>query len=788
VVTSLVGSSVRKHDGDLYLTGRAAYAADIVLPGMVHAALVRSPHPHARILELDAAAARAKPGVLAVLTGAEAAELAEPVPHSLDPAGLGGKHAVIHCLAVGKALYAGHPVAAVVAETAADAAAAAAEVAVRYEPLPFVLGPDEALADSAPKLYEDWESNVVIGGEIGLDGFEEAAVAAGRTLSGELRIQRGTSAPIETRCYVAEWDERELLLTFRGTTQNPHPLRWTLATALRLPETQVRVIASRTGGSFGLKMYGHPEEVLVCVLARLVGRPVRWLESRAECMLAGAREQIHRFEVAFDDEGRIHAIRDRALSDYGAPGPGHGWGMAFVNAMTIPTGYAVERCRVSYSVVATNKGPWVGVRPFGKDNATVVTERIVELVAEATGLDPAEVRRRNFVPADAFPYQTVSGHLLDSGDFEGLLDKALARAGYEELRAEQAALRSEGRLLGVGLGFELTPEGADIPGALVGGMDTSTVKMAPSGAVTVLTGVTSPGSGNDTAIAQIVAAELGVDLSQVSVVQGDTALCPFGYGNLSSRSLVAGGGAASLAAQDIAAKLRLVAAAMVHSEAERIVLGGGMASVEDEPDKAVPIPAVAHAVYSLGFILALGIEPTLESMRTYRPPNIRHLPDEQGRISPFATFPSAFHVSVVEVDRETGIVSLRRHVTVHDCGTVVNPLFVDGQVRGSVVMGIGAALGEELVYGEDGLLASDGFKSYLLPRADDLPPIELVHQVTPSPFSFLGAKAAGEGGFAGAQAAVFNAVNDAIRPLGARLDRLPVSAPNVLAALRKAAG
>jgi carbon-monoxide dehydrogenase large subunit len=381
----------------------------------------------------------------------------------------------------------------------------------------------------------------------------------------------------------------------------------------------------------------------------------------------------------------------------------------------------------------------------------------------------------------------ASGHMLDSGDYEGLLDKALDCAGYDELRRKQAELRERGRYLGIGIGFELTPDGADIPGALVGGSDTTTVKMNPSGGVTVLTGVTSPGNGNDTAIAQIVADEVGVELADVAVVQGDSSLCPFGYGNLSSRSLVAGGGAAALAAKDIADKLRAVAAAMLHAEPEQIALGGGMAVVSGEPEKAVPVSAVAHAVYSLGFILALGIEPTLESTRTYRPSNIRHLPDEQGRISPFATFPSAVHVSVLEVDVETGLAELRRHVVAHDCGTVINPVFVDGQVRGGVVMGIGAALGEELVYGDDGLPGSDGFKTYLLPRADDVPAIELVHQVTPSPFSFRGAKAAGEAGFAGAQAAVFNAVNDAIRPLGARIERLPVSGPNVLAAIHDAA-
>ena len=788
MTASLVGTSVRKHDGDVYLTGRAVFAADISLPGMGHVAIVRSTHPHARILDVDVEKARANPSVLGVLTGAEAAAVVDPIPHALDPAGLGGNHADVRCLAVDKVVYVGQPVAAVVARTAGDAAAAARDVIVRYEPLPAVLDAEAALAEDAPLLYEEWGTNVILAGSVGPDDFDEVAAQANHVLGGELGIHRGTSAPIEPRCYLAEWNAREELLTFTGTTQNPHQLRSMLATSLRLSERQIHVVAPRQGGSFGLKQFGHPEEVLVCVLARMLGHPVKWLEDRSESMLAAGREQIHRFEIAFDEDGRVRALRDRAISDHGAAAPGHGWGMGLVNALSISAGYAIEHCRVDYRVVATNKSPWVGVKPFGKDNAALVLERVMELVAEATGIDPADVRRRNFVPREAFPYVTSSGLELDSGDYHGLLEKALARVGYENARTEQEVLRGQGRLCGIGIGFELTPEGSDVPGAFVGGTDTTTVRMDPSGQVTVLTGVTSPGNGNDTAIAQIVADEIGIDLSEISVVQGDSSLCPYGFGNLSSRSVVAGGGAAALAAGDIAEKLRTVAATMLHSEPVLVSLGSGMATVIAEPEKAVPLAAVAHAVYSLGYILALGIEPSLESTRTFRPENIRHLPDEQGRIQPFATYPNALHIAVVEVDAETGLVELRRHVVVHDCGTVVNPTFVDGQIRGGVVMGIGAATSEELVYSNDGALQSDGFKTYLLPRATDLPPIEVEHQVTPSPFTYRGVKGAGEAGFAGAQAALLNAVSDAIRPLGARIDRLPLSAPNVLAALQAAGG
>jgi carbon-monoxide dehydrogenase large subunit len=314
-------------------------------------------------------------------------------------------------------------------------------------------------------------------------------------------------------------------------------------------------------------------------------------------------------------------------------------------------------------------------------------------------------------------------------------------------------------------------------------VDTSTVRMDPAGHVTVLTGVTSPGGGSDRGIARLVGIELGVDPAEITVVQGDTDLCPYGYGNLSSRSLVAGGGAALLAARDIAVKLRTVAAAMLHADTDTITLVGGTAAAGG---KAVPLAAVAHAVHTLGFIVALGIDPSLEATRTYRPGNISHLPDDKGHIQPFSTYSNAVHVAVVEVDGETGELSLKRHVTAHDCGTIVDETLVEGQLRGAVAMGVGLVMGEELPYGADGRPVAAGFKTYLMPRTTDVPHVELVHQQTPSPFTWGGAKGAGEVGFSGAVAALVGAVNDAVRPLGVRFDRLPLSPPTVLAALRQA--
>jgi carbon-monoxide dehydrogenase large subunit len=782
-----IAERVRKHNGEEFLSGRARFTADISLPGMVHAAIARSPHPHARIVQIDTRALEENQAVLAVLTGRQAATLADEIPHSLDSAGLGGNHATVHCLAVDKVVYAGEPVAAVVAETLPDALAAAEAIEVQYEVLPCVLDAAAALAATAPLLYPDWGTNLIIGGEVGRDDFNEAAAGADHVLEGELRTHRGNAAPIEPRAYLAQWDERTRRLTLYATTQNPHAVRSTLAASLRIPERQIHVIAPHAGGSFGLKSYGNREEFLVCMLAQLAGRPVRWLEDRAAALLPGAREQLLRYRVAFDADATLRALDVHALSNHGAAAPGHGWGMAFVGALTTGAGYALEHCHVSYQVVATNKAPWGTTKPFGKEGATLLVEHVLDRVAEATGVDPAEVRRRNLLAPDAFPHAHTSGLELDSGDYEGALDAALSRLGYADARAEQARLRKDGRQLGIGLAFELVPENADVPGTLVAGFDTSTVRMNPSGQVTVLTGVTSPGSGSDTGIAQLVAGELGVALGDVEVVQGDTELCPFGFGNISSRSIVTGGSAAWLAARDVAEKLRTVAATMLHADPRQVVLADGAAAVEGEVARHVPISAVANAVFSLGYVLALGIEPNLESTRTFRPANVRHTPDEQGRIQPYSTYPFAVHASVVEVDVETGVVEVRRHVVVHDCGTAINPDLVDGQVRGGAVMGIGSALGEEFVYDRSGVPLSDGFKTYLLARATDVPPIEVEHRATPSPFTPLGTKGAGEAGFCAAQAAVLNAVNDALRPLSARLAATPVSPQNVLAAIRAAA-
>ena len=785
-----VGSSVSGMLDRTLVAGNGRYTADLRAPGMGFMAVVRSTYAHARVVRIDTDAARAHPGVRCVVTGTEVREWTDPIPHTLNPAALGGHTADVYCLATDRVRYVGEPVAALVADTPHVAAEAAALVDVEYEELPVVTDGEAGLAADAPLLYPEWETNEMLHGRYAGGDVERAFADADHSVDGRLYIHRHTAAPLEPRAVLAEYDDRAERLKVWVSTQTPHPLRTTLAQTLRLDEHAVHVVQPQVGGAFGVKIPTYQEEPLACLLALRTRRAVKWVEERSEHLLAGghAREHTMTFSAAFNADGRVLGLKGHVLGDVGALGALAGWGMSYVGSFVVPGAYKIPHCEVDVSIVVTNKAPWNAYRGFGKEAASFLMERVMDRVAQHLGMDRAAVRLENFIPKDEFPYVQISGATPDSGDYARALETALDRAGYAGFAEEQARARQQGRFLGIGIGFELTPEGGCIPDSFIGGYEGATVRVGPSGRVTVLTGVTSPGTGNETGIAQIVADQLGVPLDTVRVVQGDTETCPFGLGNWSSRSLFMGGSASLNAAREVRHKMVRVAASMLDAAPEDIDCEAGRLRVRGRDEgRAVAFSEVAEHVHKRAFDRhALDMEPGLEATRYFRMGNIRHEPDDQGRINTYPSYPYAACVAVVEVDVETGVVTPLRYVAVHDCGTIINPLLVEGQFQGAVAQGLGGVLYEQLAYDENGQLQTGTFMDYTLPTAVEVPRVELHHQEVPSPFTPLGTKGAGESGVSGPFGALVGAVEDALTPFGVTVSDTPLTPQRVWRMIRAA--
>lgn len=722
-----------KRDAFDFAGGTAVFVDDIRPPGLLHMAVVRSTRAHARLRRVDTATAESVPGVVRVLEGREASLHLRPMPYQFgDPELIGGRRAVLAALPVDEVRYVGEPVAVVAAETRRAARRAAAAVVVEYEDLPAVFDARAFLADPDPRHVI--AENEVVAGDAGA-----VLAAAEHVLRTEFVLGRSSTAPIEPRGYVASWDGARL--TVHASHQQPFQLRAELAEVLNLPAGSIRVVVPNVGGAFGLKMTGPVEEPLVCLLSMLCGRPVKWIETRAECFLGGGREQLHDVEVAYSTDGRILALRDRVVIPVGAEAVLPGWRQAFVSVAAFPTAYVVPHLDVRSRVVATNLPPWHSCRGFGKEAPVFVMERIMDMVARRTGLAPADVRRRNLLrPAD-LPHRMASGYRLDSGNLPAVLDRVL------ELDAGIAAD-------GVGIAVEVTPEGGGHaagrpgPGATpTAAAEAAVVQLRADGTVEVRTGVTNPGGGNDTALARLAADELGISPAQVRVVQGDTDMCPPGTGNASSRGVAVGGAAVVLAARDLAATLR--------------GLGAG----------PLTEPTVAALVARHG---------PLGRAREYRPDP----PADPGYRYSYPYFSSGAYVARVDVDRATGLVRVRSLTAVHDCGRVIEPVLVEGQLQGAMAMGAGLALTEESRFDAHGAPLASSFKEYLAPRANDLPDFVIGHYETPAPHTLLGAKGAGEAGVGGALAAIANAVDDALARLrGREVTSVPLDPPAVLALL-----
>ncbi len=772
--------------------GRGQYVGDVQLDGMLYMAVLRSPYAHARIKGIDTKAAEQLPGVVYVMTGKEAKQNMRSITAALDTAGMGAKSVECYALCPERVRYVGEAVAAVVAENKYIARKAADLIEVDYEPLPVVSDPEEAMKPGAPLVEPQWGDNVMMASDFSYGNVDEAFAQADGTTSGMVKTQRYTGAAIEPRGYVASYDPYSDQLTFWASTQNPHPLRVLLADTLGIPETTIRVIQPKVGGAFGLKIPTFQEEPLIAYLARKLARPIKWIEERFENLLAGghAREERLTYEAAYKKDGTVTALRVRVVADVGAPAGLAGWGMAYVTAYCIPTCYKIPNCRVQLSIVVTNKCPWNAYRGFGKEAASFLMDRIMDGVAKAAGIDRAQVRLKNFIQPEEFPYSQISGAVLDSGNYPEALRRVLKMIDYENFPKLQEQARKEGRYIGLGIGQELTPEGCALPGStVVSGYDGCTVRVNPSGQVTVLTGVTSPGSGSETSIAQVVADTLGVEINSVKVIQGDTDICPYGLGNYSSRSVITGGPAAQASATLIRDKMLTVAAKMLEVSPADLDAEDGKISVKGAPTRFVLIKDVASTVYRDCYgKYACDQEPGLEATHYFRHANIYHQPEVQGRFSAYPAWPNVAAACIIEVDPDTGVIKVLKYCAVHDAGKIINPRLAEANLHGGIAQGIGGALYESLVYDDAGQLKTATFMDYTLPTAVDVPSIEAEHLETPSPFNPLGAKGVGESGVTGPLGALCGALEDAVPNL--RLDQLemPLTPSRVWREIQKARG
>jgi aerobic carbon-monoxide dehydrogenase large subunit len=747
---------------------------------MTHVAFLRSPHAHAAVLRVDTSGAAAAPGVLACVTGEQLLRHARPIRSGSRMKG----YVATDCpaLAVGKVRYAGEAVAAVVADSRYAAEDALDQMTVVYEPRPAITNARAAMNEGCPLVHEEASTNVLVTRTFA-QGDVDAAFAGAAVIVGDtFRFRRHAGIALENRACLAEWDRGIGALTLWSSTQVPGLLRPLLADLMGIPAHRVRVVAPDVGGGFGLKSVLYPEEIAVCALARLLDRPVKWTGDRREDLVSSTQawdEEINA-ELAVDADGTIRGLRARVVADVGAYSVSP-WTASIEVIQVIsflPGPYRIPHYRGEAWGVATNKAPMGPYRGVGRPVSTFVTEALLDRAARRLGVDPVSIRLRNFIGPDDFPYRSPSGVVWDCGSFGESLRTACETAGYDALRADQRQARAEGRHLGIGVSayVELTGIGSAIPASpgadISTGIEGATVRVDPSGTVTALFGLACHGQGHETTMAQIVAEELGVCLEDVRVVHGDTTAGPVGSGTYASRSAVIGGGAAILASRVLRAKVVQIAAHMLEAAADDIEVAAGIAVVRGTPHRRLSLREVAQAAYAGGKRLPKGMEPGLEATRFYDPY--------------FGTASNASHVAVVEVDPETGVVRLLRHVVADDCGRMINPLIVEGQVVGGVAQGIGAALLEEVSYDEQGQLLSGTLMDYLVPTAVDIPAVEVVHLERPSPTTLGGFKGVGEGGTIGAPAAIANAVADALAEFDIAVTELPVTPDRLLRLLAAA--
>ncbi len=781
--TSAFGSSIRRREDPRLITGNATYTDDILLPGMLHAAMLRSPYAHARIRSINTTGAANANGVAAVFTAPDTdGELQlTPCAWLLPDSDL--KIADYHCIAKDFVRYVGDIVAVVVAETSYQAQDALDLIEVDYEPLPAVSEPRKASAEGAPQIHEEIEGNqafhwTVTGGE----DINAALESADIVVKERIVQQRLIPNAMEPRAALASYVQVTGELTLWNTTQNPHIVRFLCSLVTGIPEDRLRVIAPEVGGGFGSKIAVYPADFVTVFCSKKLGVPVKWVESRSENYQATThgRDHVQEVELAATRDGKITGLRATVWAGMGAylstAAPGI---PTILHGLMLSGVYDIPAIHEDVYGIYTNTTPVEAYRGAGRPEATFMLERLVDALATKLSMDPAEVRRRNFIPPFEDGHNVVTGLTYDSGNYPKILDKLLNKAGYEQLRSEQAEARAKGRFIGIGLStyVEICGLGpSQVAGAIgfQGGLwESAILRFHPSGKVHVMIGASPHGQGEETTFAQIIAGELGVSPDDVKVIHGDTDNTPMGWGTYGSRTTAVGGAALAVAARKIREKASVIAAHLLEAAVEDMDYEDGKFFVKGSPESSKTIQDIA-LMANVAWDLPEGVEAGLEATSFYDPPNF--------------VFPYGAHLAIVEVDPETGNVDLQRYIAIDDCGPQINPMIVEGQVHGGVVQGIGQALWEEAVYDDDGQLLTGTMLDYAIPRADQLPEIEVYSTVTPSPHHPLGVKGVGEAGTIASTAAVYNAVMDALQPFNIQPLGMPMTPERVWRAVKDAQG
>ena len=781
-MATLFGSGIKRREDPRFLTGRGTYVDDIKLTGLCHAAILRSPHAHAVIRSIDVAAAKSAPGVVAVFTGKDLADKVIPVPCAWAVPSCELKLPAHPLLAHEKVRHVGDGVAMVVA-TSREAARDALElIEVDYQALPAVVNPEDATKPNAPQLHTDVPNNVAFKWVVSGGDADAAFSSAEVKISQRIVQQRLLPTAMEPRAAVASWNGGTGQLTLWATSQNPHIHRFLCSVMLKLPEHKIRVISPDVGGGFGSKIPAYADEALVAFAAMALDRPVKWTEDRSENYKTTihGRDHIEHVEICGTRDGKITGIRTRVYAGLGAyastaaPGvPTILHGLMYSGAYTIPNIHG------TVFGVYTTTTPVDAYRGAGRPEATYLIERLVDLYAREIGMDPVDVRRKNLIPKDKFPYTVATGITYDSGNYEGTLDTALQALDYKAFRAEQARAREQGRYLGVGVVCytEICGLGpSQVAGAVGfgGGLyESAIVRVYPTGVVRVYIGARPHGQGEETTFAQIVAHEFGVPVEHVEIVAGDTESTPQGWGTYGSRTTAVSGSAVKLAAVKVKEKVKKLAAHLLEASEDDLEWKDGKYAVKGSPDQAKSFAELA-LMANVAWNLPAGMDPALEASAFFDPSNF--------------VFPFGTHLCTVEVDPETGAVTILRYIAVDDCGPRINPMIVEGQVHGGVIQGIGEALQEIAVYDDQGQLLTGTMMDYAVPKASQMPRIEVHAQETPSPVNPLGVKGIGEAGTIASAACVIGAVCDALAPLGIKHIDKPVTPARVWAAIQQANG